>query len=200
MDTDVTCLKKLPVNIQAPEGLLIGHGQAYYANALTNAVVAAPRGSPTVAEFMKAIRGQFRKYDRKHWWEVVERNRKDRAKSLTRAEAANIEDDISKAMHNYQDAMMAGTNVVTGPEVAVMFLYYYLLKPDPRKLDPDRLLLALKVDTAKTPGEYLHCVRLAQLHIFKPALEASGMISRIGFPKGYLEIGSEASWIQNARV
>jgi mannosyltransferase OCH1-like enzyme len=67
MDTDVTCLKKLPVGISAPEGLLIGHGQSFYINALTNAVMAAPKRSETVSKLMGAIGGQFNRYDQKRW-------------------------------------------------------------------------------------------------------------------------------------
>jgi hypothetical protein len=162
MDTDVTCLKKLPVGISAPEGLLIGHGQSFYINALTNAVMAAPERSETVSKLMGAIGGQFNRYDQKRWWDLVERAREDGRRSLTRAEASGGSDRMFGAISKHQEAMAAGTNVVTGPEAVVMFLYFLLIKPDQMQLDAITRERLLGVKEAATPSEYLRQVQLAQ--------------------------------------
>jgi hypothetical protein len=103
------------------------------------------------------------------------------------------------ATSKHQEAMAAGTNVVTGPEAVVMFLYFLLIKPDQMQLDAITQEGLLGIKEATTLSEYLRQVQLAQNSVFKTAFEQSGPINRIAFPKGYLDIGSEASWIKNAR-
>ena len=195
MDTDVESIKPLPAAIDAPDGFLMGYGQAGM-QSFTNAVMAASTQSNFVPELIRSIQFTFRFFDEKNWWSVNNRNILRTRADLRTAQSSALADktDLQGARTRYQKAMENGTLAVTGPTKVELFLYKRMLGAEAE--DPLVWMAKMMPDVDRlNPDKFNEVMGQFKLLVAKPKMVERGVVSRYSFPMDCIKIRSDASWM-----
>jgi hypothetical protein len=213
LDTDSDALLELPT-LTAKDGIMFGRLEGF-----CNAVIAAPPDHPHLRGIMDAITSDYDYWDRLGLLAGYRAGVQDARLAVTAATNANAryqelssrenlpavqagilaqlpikKAELRAAKSILQQQMMSGTLLVTGPTRIALWLYMHTGGVDTPLTWAQRK--GVPQDQYNTHLKMAVLFATFQNTVVKPMLNQPDVIERYGFPKAYVKINSEASWIR----